>query len=275
MPETKTFTNETQHIRELYLLGWSSRKIANELKCSKTPILKAVKDIVRPHSFRKYKPNETVFNDLDDCNAWYWAGYIAADGNISYKKQSPNSNPIINIVSQAADVSHLKNFTSWINLNKSVTVNKDKNFCFIEFASSKMANDLQAIWNITPAKSFTIRIPKIKNSKYMSHYIRGVFDGDGCICCKSNASKNKVSNPACESNITTASIGFLEDLISVCPKYSSLSLDKRNNVRRIRWHNFEDVFTFMEWIYSGSDKNNRLERKYEKWNYIKSLSSRF
>jgi len=121
--------------------------------------------------------NIKFFNDWSQDMA-YVSGFIAADGNISDRGG-------IQIHLSYKDIGHLRKIKNTIEASNKIvvayTVIGDKQYkkCIISFGSKYMSSSLVAI-GIGPRKSLTLEFPKIPY-EYLSHFIRGYFDGDGCI----------------------------------------------------------------------------------------------
>lgn len=127
--------------------------------------------------------------------AYYWAGFIAADGCV--KKNSL----IINIT--ATDGDHLRQFKKDIQATQEVSLRpardvkfrdriiKSKESVIINITSQQNVKVLREKFNIVPAKSLIYSVPeKLLSSPLIRHFIRGLIDGDGSWLVLS-ASENK------------------------------------------------------------------------------------
>lgn len=79
-----------------------------------------------------------------------------------------------------------------------------KLFYYIRFANTQIFNDLYKL-GIEPNKSLKIRFPQFIPDEFMSHFIRGLFDGDGCVW----NGKRKIM----KVKDTTKSTGYRERII--------------------------------------------------------------
>lgn len=133
------------------------------------------------------------FSDLTKDSVHYWLGYMAADGCVHTKSNR------IDIVS-CKDPTHLENYCKFLNHKVSIQKHKDNrkedywNYC-VSFCNKEVKNYLIEL-GLTPNKSKTIKM----NIPLSFAFLRGVFDGDGCV---SKSSKNSIS-----WGITTASKEF-------------------------------------------------------------------
>ena len=133
-------------------------------------------------SKNKYKFNENYFEQIDTKDKAYFLGLIASDGCI-YNRNKGKSQSWINLSLQENDFYILELFKKYLNFKKPLTFvkregDKLKNVYLIQIVSDEMAKDLLK-YNITERKTYTYT-PLILQ-QYMSHFIRGYFDGDGSI----------------------------------------------------------------------------------------------
>lgn len=140
------------------------------------------------HSWGKRKKiiNDDFFSKLTLENCYY-AGFIAADGNIDKNKTK------LTITLSGKDKSFLDDFNKRIKSNYKVTesITKGKFTCAsLSVNSKKICDDLNKNFNITPQKSLTLVPPNINDKLLLDSFIIGVIDGDGTIgYAKSNNSK--------------------------------------------------------------------------------------
>jgi hypothetical protein len=126
-----------------------------------------------------------VFDDYSE-QSCYWAGFIAADGNVDSKNR-------IRITLKYDDINHLEKFKEFLKSTHTVGSNTTKyNRCSFEFTSPKIREVLEYNFGIIPNKTDKLEFPSYIPTKYLGHYLRGYFDGDGCIC-ESFSNKNSVT----------------------------------------------------------------------------------
>lgn len=129
---------------------------------------------------KKYTCNDSYFSTPDVENS-YWAGFIAADGNIT-KDMS------IRIGLQSSDKNHLEKFKKSIHFSGNIktykytnTTHKNKFYTRLEIFSHKLCDDIYKNFNITPRKTFSLKFPSLTKSEYILSFITGYIDGDGSI----------------------------------------------------------------------------------------------
>ena len=130
-------------------------------------------------SNRKYKLNESFFEKIDCESKAYFLGLIYSDGCL-YEKG--NSSKVITIKQQEERKDIIYKFKEAIESTHKVSVfMHGSKLCYsLQIYSEKMFNDL-IDKGLSPNKSLTIKFPTFIDKELMPHFIRGLFDGDGCI----------------------------------------------------------------------------------------------
>ena len=109
----------------------------------------------------------------------YVLGVFTADGNMLKNKRGAYFSEI-----QSTDKEILYKIRKVLRSNLKISEYQPKNPKHkkryrLQIGSKEIFRDLLKL-GITPKKSKTIELPKIPN-KYFSHFVRGYFDGDGCV----------------------------------------------------------------------------------------------
>jgi hypothetical protein len=177
--------NEDKILREKYG-KMPYDKYKNELKnrsyssvLNRATLLKLKSD--RIYINYKYRVDHNFFKSLNNLNC-YWGGFIAADGYIRRGTYG------VGIKLSKNDIEHLNLFKETIKTNspirdkiqKTIT-GKILNYSILDIYSRDIVNDLFTNFRIIPAKSLTLKSPKIENFENKLSYIAGLIDGDGCI----------------------------------------------------------------------------------------------
>ena len=139
----------------------------------------------------------------------------------------------------------------------------------IKISSSKMKSDLLKL-GISPNKTMSVGYPLIPEN-LQNHFMRGVFDGDGCISIHHDKRDN--SNRG-QVNICSGSFDFIKEYVDNMVKYCGV---KKNNIRQpkgtyyvIDWGGLLDVESFYEFLYK--DANIFLKRKKETYDKVMSIN---
>jgi hypothetical protein len=136
---------------------------------------------------------------------------------------------------------------------------------YVAVYSKKMHADLVKL-GCTPKKSFTITFPKDKiPEELLSHFIRGYFDGDGCLSLSSNSNKAVIDITSTEEFIVGL-VDYISFLKIDFTKIGQRHKDRDTNTRNIQITNAEGVNKFLEYIYN--DAHIFLLRKRELYNQL-------
>lgn len=123
--------------------------------------------------YRKWFLNESFFEIIDTEEKAYFLGFLYADGAL-YKDKS------VSLDLNKKDLEILYKFKDVLNYSKPLKKYNDKAAVVIN--SHKMYNDLIKL-GCTERKTFTLKYPTDNSipKELTHHFIRGVFDGDGCV----------------------------------------------------------------------------------------------
>lgn len=163
-----------EKIVEDYLKGKNTKEIADELGTYNTSIRRillrnGVK--VRTQSEAQAK-TVNVFKDLELEQVQYWLGFLAADGTIAKKEN------LIALELQKKDLEHLKKYCAFVGISyKEIPYPKYNTVGYRAFFKNKEVKEYLMQLGITDNKSKTLEI----KFEFNSHFIRGVFDGDGYV----------------------------------------------------------------------------------------------
>lgn len=159
---------------------YDTKKVANELGCSRDKIVWWAARYLINIPVNKYAYNENAFNVFNPESS-YWSGLISADGCI--KKSGKNS---MCLELSSNDLELTNGFKSFMKSNKPIytkihKINKKLNY-YTTIHSPFIIDDLK-MWNLEPKKSCFNKIPDcIKNNKnLLGYWITGLIDGGGCI----------------------------------------------------------------------------------------------
>ncbi len=127
----------------------------------------------------KYKSNEDFFKKWTEEMA-YTLGYFYADGSLENATSIRGKYIRVSSIDKATIV----NIKNWLSSEHTIIINQPslgnrKTSYLLRIGSHKLYDDL-ALLGLYPNKSLTITFPDIPK-KYLSHFIRGYFDGDGCV----------------------------------------------------------------------------------------------
>lgn len=171
-----------------YGLEGSLQKVAIKLGIS----VDSVSKYMQIHNIPYYKTYRGIYTcnhqffSTDTEISFYLAGFIAADGSLQERKYSK----ILKITLSNKDRDHLEKLKLLLNSTNPITeyiVKPSKlvptqQFCTeLQIVSEKIFDDLER-FNIIPNKTKIYTFPEwLINHPLVHHFMRGYFDGDGCI----------------------------------------------------------------------------------------------
>lgn len=212
------------------------------------------------------------FENIDTEEKAYWLGFITADGWVSFGK---NNSAEVSIQLAIKDYEHLKKINKSLNGNYEINIKEKKSsfneninkFCLLRIYSIKMATDLLK-YNITPNKTYEIQLVELSD-ELMPHFIRGYFDGDGCVYIHSHQQRNISTKFTCVSEL------FVEQIRKYLLKHNiNTYVVKNENSNKYQTVPFYDIVvggmknvdTFLNYIYK--DATIYLDRKLERALYL-------
>ena len=184
-----TFTDEQKiDIITSYLNGESSVKIGKRYGLSHKPILKILHkngiNVDQKKFVRKYTLNENYFDQINTPNKAYILGFLYADGHNEISKFT------ISMSLQEEDKEILEKIRKELCSNKPLEYidysNKHdfvyhyKNQYRLLLFSKHMCSSLIKL-GVVKNKSLIITFPTFIDDSLLSHFVRGVYDGDGSI----------------------------------------------------------------------------------------------
>ena len=225
---------------------------------------KYLSDYLKISVDKRVKPADcsTIFDNIDTEEKAYWLGFIFADGAISSKPlSSGKKNYNVELSLKIGDTEHLKKFYMF---SKATTKYIEDSYRCRVTLNDKHLWETLVSYGCTPKKSLTLEFPKesiFKDKKLIRHFIRGYFDGDGCISYTDSS----------HSALTIHVLGtekFLSTLLDYCPeKLRDLALHHNhgNPEETTMFFNtsYNKALLFLYYIYKNS--SIYLNRKYNRF----------
>jgi hypothetical protein len=234
----------------------TSRAIAKELGISRDALYK----LTKKYNIPTLKPDiidTNAFLEINDEYKAYWLGFMYSDGYINKRGNQ------LEVSLCSKDIDHLIKFKKFlcdkrgddvIKVSKVTLKSTNKVYYRSRYVVSGK-NFCQNLINqgCTNRKTFTLKFPELEES-LIRHFIRGYFDGDGCIY----SSRGRAA-----IEITSASVEFLEGIKKVFPEFNEIKKDSRNkNVNRI-YCSHRKADAVLNKLYK--DSNIYLDRKFNKF----------
>lgn len=199
----------------------------------------------------KYILNSNFFDKWSP-EAAYVFGLFCSDGNVS--KDGTNCSFHIH----KKDIKILKLIKKVMKSNQSIDIRG--NYAQLRFYNKKITQRLIEL-GCVPRKSLTLRFPKISD-KYLIHFVRGYFDGDGSIHFnKPNIIKIKFIG-------TKEFLESLQDKLFLKLKLQKHKIKEYRNIFFLHYYG-NDARKFCHWMYK-ENKGLFLKRKYNRFfNHIR------
>lgn len=203
-----------------------------------------------------YPRNELYFHSISTPEKAYWLGFMYADGCVHSQRNEISLN--------ITDLEHLEKFKTAIGaVNHKITATQDQRFPKAKKLYQLSIKDVQLWkdlnkWGCEPQKTSKInRIPNIPKD-YVSHFLRGYFDGDGSLHYLASTNNYRIS--------FLGNKPFLEEIRNVLnvPKIS-IAQDRNKNVYQLQISGRKQVVRILNYLYQDSDSKMRLDRKYNKY----------
>lgn len=215
-------------------------------------------------TYEDYHPNRLnfdLFDKLNEEDCWL-LGWFYSDGNV-YK-------------SRLTIAVHEKDEEVLFKMQKIVNNNNDnivfdapgRRIKILRFHSKELARKIIKLGCI-PNKSLILRYPDFFSDEQNWWFLRGVFEGDGCLSLKKQ-------NLGAYCEIASGSRIFLEEIgnflfknlnINTCIKERANS----NSKRLIILGGIKNIEKFMDALYLNAPENLRLNRKYQIYLKMKEM----
>ena len=219
----------------------------------------------------KYNYNKDYFSVIDTEDKAYWLGFLYADGCINrYYRNDKLKSMNLSLSLCRKDYNHLIKFRDCLESNVPIhnRINKCNNKEYetsrIDICCTKLCYDLINL-GCTPQKTYDIKFPteNIVPHKYMRDYLRGFFDGDGCISITEISGK-----PHIELVITGISdmLKSISDFLiseKIIRKVPKIHKDSRSKAFSMYFYGKDSVKEILDYLYK--DSNIYLDRKYKKY----------
>lgn len=193
----------------------------------------------------------------------YVLGFFAADGNMS-----PHSNGGHYLEFTSCDkelITKTRNlFKSGHKISSRNRITDIRPAYRIQIGSKMLYKDLKSL-GLTPNKSLTLKFPKTPQ-RFLKDFIRGYFDGDGCVYFKQNWAKDRNKlRWVFQVRFISGSKQFLKSLhktiidLKICR--GGYLYDKKGSSELVFSH--RDGLALFHFMYDNVSSDMYLERKHE------------
>lgn len=266
---------DIQQIINLYNNNQSSSKIKKIYNISEGSILKILRDNnikIRDwsHCKRRYKINENYFNNIDIPEKAYWLGLLYADGCNNEKRN------YVALTLKEEDKYILEQLKNDLKSEQPIINIYNKKFhkyyCNLTIKNENISSKLKNK-GIIQNKTFISNFPEWLDENLLPDFIRGLFDGDGCISIS-----HKYSYLYFTVHLINGNYNFMKVLENIL--YTKCDMTNKNiyahsNIFRINYSKMKDVYKFYKFIYYNSKDAHYLKRKRERFElFLKYIKER-
>jgi len=273
MPITQ---EQKQRIINLYNTGQLIISIEKSEKVSRPTIRKilrsaGVREVYKKDIDKSDTINSNYFDNIDIEEKAYFLGLLYADGNIYYgSKNRKHYSLSINLVEE--DKYILERFRDVIAPEHKLYIvdkskqNKNWQLQYKFLIDNKQITEDLAKFGCTSKKSLTLTFPQNISKHLYQHFIRGYFDGDGCISSYLSKESNRTYLKYSASFASTKNFckylgAFLEEHLNL--NYSLYTRKSNNITSELTISGNHQVYKFMSWLYK--DATIFLKRKHDKF----------
>lgn len=245
----------------MYNSGLSLKSIGAIFNCTRKPIKRVIIEnggTIKSNRCQKYNLNHNYFDSIDTPNKAYILGFLYADGSNCVDDDKWTYHWQLTLKSD--DIEILERMCSEIDYDGAIKIehrsirNVARKYARLIVCNKHMCQQLSSL-GVVPNKTHIVTFPYWLDKALIPHFLRGVFDGDGCIDLKGHAS-------------IAGSKAFIESIAEIlradCKIICNL-YECKNALTTWQCHmsGKTNAKLFLDWIYDNADL--KLERKYKRY----------
>ena len=255
---------QINHIKQLYADGMTYPKIAQVFRDQgitvsdetiRTWLVRSGVEMRPSRDSLKAPVNENYFDIIDSEQKAYWLGFLIADGCIG---KSAGTRRSLHLYLAKKDCVAVEQFASDISYGGKLRYDKKNNQVGIVFNSPQLCGSLISLgyllWKTDGSPKVLEHIP----TNLTRHFVRGFFDGDGCISHNKNKIKSYYFNIVADKRHYNA-LDTIRMVISQQVELPAKQIKERKTCISIGWNGNQQVARFGLWLYK--DATRFLERK--------------
>ena len=254
--KVKLSNRQIEEIKQKYLNAIPIFTLQKEYNISYDRVKNIVKDCETISAAKRRNPNlkENYFESIDSNDKAYWLGWIVSDGAIT--NQPEKSKYQLELTIKQEDDYILYLLEKDLGIEHRIYPSQEI-YSRFSLGSKKIIQDLEKL-GITQNKSFTVKVPTF-DPKYNSHFLRGLFDGDGGFTVYTRATGQFCKEFSICGNEYVISWA-LNTLTTDIPNLKKNSISKERTIKRIRWFSEKDIILLRDYLYKDCG-NHCLQRK--------------
>lgn len=242
-------------------------EISKEYGCGNGVIIRILKQnniSLRPMSEikRKYPIDETYFDEINTQDKAYLLGLYYADGYNNEKTRK------VKLSLARKDEALVTRVRDIISPNRPLYYYKRNNVDSVTVTlCNKHMSEVMARHGCMQAKTFKVTFPTFLHPDLIPHFIRGYFDGDGCITfCRNKPGsayiKYYINIVGTESFVMTIQSIFRSQ-VNCNSNMTIRHPEHNNNIRQLGSSGNRQIKRVLDWLYK--DATIYLERKYQRY----------
>lgn len=208
------------------------------------------KSQIQSQNARKWHINQDYFKTWSN-NMAYMLGFWFADGCIYGGK-------MFDITTHANDKYIIKKFAEELEYEGPIIDYVDRQAARLNFSCVVIYNDLKRLGG-TERKSLTAKFPNNIPKEYLSDFIRGYFDGDGCVY--------SIKGKRLNTSFCSGSKEFLDQLLLILKQEAGVTGGYYNSQNKTISFGKADSLKIGQYIYKNNPKLF-LKRKKDKFLYF-------
>jgi len=236
---------DTIRLVEAYKDGKSAKEISDENDIPHKTVKRLLKKSgVTMRFSEKHELNENYFDQIGERQA-YWLGIIAADGHV---------NPAKNLFSfslQKSDRQIVEELARDIRYDGPFRTHRGIG---IKFSNKRFVSLLDELGMVSYKNGDPTMLLNSVPKSEIRHFIRGLFDGDGCI-----SRTQRKDRPSLAYRFVLVdnllNIGCLEEIEKIIANGCDLSLNgvkRRKTVAAITWVGTQQLIRLRQWLYDNA-----------------------
>lgn len=218
--------------------------------------------------------NEHYFDVIDSSDKAYWLGFLSADGFVT--TPTKGASPVLGLTLKESDTSHIEKLLACLeSTHKIHTYTVTSGYKIGTLYSRVLIPNQHLVetmhkYNIRPDKTTTFKPVDVPHA-FRRDYIRGMFDGDGCITAIT-ANKN-VPQYSCEFLGTDATLDYITQCLMdeeiITHKYYYDRRKPGQPVAAFKLGGNNMAYKAATYLYK--DSNMYLDRKYKRYQDLSAL----
>ncbi|PVC74982.1 hypothetical protein C2I27_03590 [Priestia megaterium] len=254
-----------------YASGTPIQTVMKKYNVSYASVYNAIKRFDIPYEGRSNRRvffDESYFTNIDTEDKAYWLGYIYADGNVNTTDNDMSKPNRLTLNASGEDGEHLRKFMKDIQYTGELRFQiQPKSYSEtpsyrVQCNSIKLVSDLMH-HGCMPNKTSSSHLPPL-TPEMLRHFIRGYFDGDGCISPTNRVGEFSITS---EPNI-------LLEIQQVLMKELGLSQTKLKTYKHttvacsLRYGGRANLSKLYDYMYSNA--TIYMQRKFDKFSLLLS-----